>query len=431
MTVCTIKPGSYRAFYSRPRNLAVHAISINLKVLGQRILKCYTSYRLALLDQWTRLPELQISLSLADLVMTQLIEHSDYKAVILADTPLIDVRAPTEFSQGCIPGSQNLPLLFDSEREAVGKAYKDAGQEAAIKLGHQLVSGDMRQQRIQQWVDFLASNPDAMLLCFRGGLRSRISQQWLEDAGCPITRISGGYKAMRRYLMSVLVAENNKQFVIIGGKTGCDKTTLVNQLHNSIDLEGLARHRGSAFGSRVHPQPNQVNFENQMALSLLKQQQRVERTLFIEDECRAIGSLAIPELFYNKCQQAPLAVIEASIETRINNIVQDYVLDNYQQFQIHSGDNYAERFCKYLSGSLEKIKRRLGSELYQEINQDMVTALNSHLKQDNTEGHRAWVSKLLQHYYDPMYEYQLDKKLHRIVFRGTINEFHSWATKIA
>src|SRR6056297_1273296 len=113
---------------------------------------------------------------------------------------LIDVRAPVEFAQGALPGAVNLPLMDDEERHLVGIEYKEGGQDAAIALGERLVNGGRKAARVAAWQRLLAAHPDAILYCFRGGLRSQVAQQWLADAGSLRPRIRGGWKAMRQAL---------------------------------------------------------------------------------------------------------------------------------------------------------------------------------------------------------------------------------------
>ena len=110
-----------------------------------------------------------------------LINH--YRQLLLDDTPMIDVRAPVEFVTGALPSSTNLPLMMDDERHQVGIRYKNNGQQAAIELGHELVNGEIKQQRVDAWQAFMAANPNAVLYCARGGLRSQLTQEWLAEAG--------------------------------------------------------------------------------------------------------------------------------------------------------------------------------------------------------------------------------------------------------
>ena len=125
-------------------------------------------------------------------------DTDDYRALFLADAPMMDMRAPTEFSKGAFPSAASLPLMTDEERAQVGTCYKQQGQQAAIELGHRIVSGDIRDQRLAAWRDFAHNHPHGYLYCFRGGLRSQTVQQWLRDAGIDYPLIRGGYKAMVR-----------------------------------------------------------------------------------------------------------------------------------------------------------------------------------------------------------------------------------------
>ena len=127
---------------------------------------------------------------------------TDFRHIFLNDVPMMDVRAPVEFGQGAFPGVVNHPLMNDDERQQVGTCYKQKGQDAAIALGHQLVSGATKQQRIEAWAGFAQAQPQGVLYCFRGGLRSQIVQQWLKsEAGIDYPRVIGGYKALRSFLI--------------------------------------------------------------------------------------------------------------------------------------------------------------------------------------------------------------------------------------
>ena len=145
-------------------------------------------------------------------------EIDDFESILRSDTPLIDTRSPTEFAKGSLPAAVNLPLMNNEEREAVGRCYKEQGQAAAIRLGHELVSGNLREERVRAWQTFATRHPDGALFCFRGGLRSEIAQRWLQHAGVDFPRIKGGYKAMRRWLIDT--SDNlisNGRLLLVGG----------------------------------------------------------------------------------------------------------------------------------------------------------------------------------------------------------------------
>ncbi|MGE3928439.1 MAG: tRNA 2-selenouridine(34) synthase MnmH, partial [Lautropia sp.] len=146
----------------------------------------------------------------------------DYRSLFLAVAPLLDVRAPVEFCKGAFPGAVNLPLLTDAERQKVGTAYKQQGQDAAVALGHRLVGGEVRAARVAAWAAFARANPSGLLYCFRGGMRSGLVCEWLRtDAGIHYPRVRGGYKAMRHFLMQTLEAALDEcSFVLLSGLTG-------------------------------------------------------------------------------------------------------------------------------------------------------------------------------------------------------------------
>ena len=204
------------------------------------------------------------------------------------------MRAPVEFALGALPNAENLPLTNDEEREQIGITYARDGQDAAIKLGHELVSGDTRDERVAAWHAFVDTHPDAHIYCARGGLRSRISQEWLAADGVDVPRIEGGFKAVRKLCMDVLEsAPKEKPLVVVGGRTGCAKTVLINERTDTLDLEALANHRSSAFGARETPQPTQISFENSLATAYLRHDAGM---LVLEDESCNMGRLILPTI---------------------------------------------------------------------------------------------------------------------------------------
>ena len=342
----------------------------------------------------------------------------DFRELFTHDTPLIDTRAPIEFAQGAFPYTDSLPLMSDKEREAVGTCYKNQGQDSAIELGHQLVSGEVKQARIQAWLAFIKQHPEGALYCFRGGLRSQIAQRWIYEAsGIDYPRIKGGYKALRRFLIDEtarIIAQVTP--VVIGGQTGCGKTLLLDRLEQKIDLEGLANHRGSAFGNTITGQPTQISFENQLGIELLKKQHH--DTLVFEDEGANIGTVHIPETLKNKTQVADLVLLEADLETRIQVSMDAYVINMYQGFANQQADTALQNFSNYWLSSLERIQKRLGLERYQVAKEQVLSALSEFQHRGNFEGFIPIVTSLLVDYYDPMYNYQISKKADRIVFKG-------------
>jgi len=359
-------------------------------------------------------------------------DSATFLPLLRDDIPLLDVRAPVEFHKGAFPAAHNIALLDDDERAQVGTMYKRAGQDAAITLGNSLVSGHSKAERLRAWKKWLQAHPGAWLYCFRGGLRSRTVQGWLAEAGIDCPRIPGGYKAMRQALIDTIeAAPAHHSLIIVAGRTGSGKTHLLNALPDSLDLEGFAHHRGSAFGSQLGGQPTQINFENALAVRLLKLRREHSSALFVEDESRAIGSLSVPTNLHTAMKASPIALIEEDLEFRTQTILNDYIGDNSQQFLAADPERGLEQFHEYLLGSLAKIKRRLGGENYSAMQDLMEDALGEQMNDEGNAAHALWIRKLLTDYYDPMYAYQLSKSLARVAFRGNSSEFLEWARERA
>ncbi|MGR5146564.1 tRNA 2-selenouridine(34) synthase MnmH [Photobacterium alginatilyticum] len=351
----------------------------------------------------------------------------DFRQLFVNDTPLMDLRAPVEFEQGAFPTSVNRPLMQDSEREAVGICYKEQGQEAAIALGHELVHGDIKAERIAQWKAFCEANPDGYLYCFRGGLRSQITQQWLKEAGIEYPRVVGGYKALRRFLIDTIEQVAQQPITLIGGNTGCGKTIMVNELESGLDLEGAANHRGSSFGRYVTKQRTQIDFENVLAVSMLKKQALGINQFVLEDEGKIIGSVSVPLPIHAAMQEAPIAIVDDPLDVRLARLTDDYVVRMQRDFVAHYGEELGwTRFAEYLERGMFSIRKRLGLERYEQLLQVQQDAVRLMQSSGLLDGHEGWLKPLLEQYYDPMYTYQLSKKADRIVFRGEYNEVKAW-----
>jgi len=329
---------------------------------------------------------------------------TDHNALLRSGAGFIDVRAPVEFAKGALPGAVNLPILNDSERAAVGTRYRQRGQQAAVALGEELVCGEVRAARIEAWAAFARSHPQCTLYCARGGLRSRIAQGWLAETGIPVPRVEGGFKSLRQScLRAIDEAAASLKLIVVGGRTGSGKTAVLAHAPASIDLERLANHRGSAFGEQPSPQPPPVGFENALAVEMLRLS-APGTTVALEDESRQIGRLAIPATLYQAMQAAPIVVIEASLDARVQNILTEYVLE-------------APNPHEHLPASFARIRKRLGGARHKEIGELLTNALSG----GDPDLHRQWIRRLLTDYYDPMYDYQIAAKQDRIVYRGDAN----------
>ncbi len=348
-------------------------------------------------------------------------DTSNYRNLFLDDVPMMDARAPIEFDKGSFPGVVNLPLMDDIERQKVGLCYKQKGQDAAIALGHQLVSGQIKAQRIAAWAAYARAHPNGYLYCFRGGLRSHVVQQWLKDeAGIEYPRVIGGYKSMRTFLLETTEqAVKDCGFVVLGGMTGTGKTDVLLQLANSLDLEGHARHRGSSFGKHAAGQPVQIDFENSLAIDILKKRAAGHDLFVVEDESRAIGSCSLPLQLYQGMQTYPIVWLEDSLENRVQRIVRDYVLGLRTEFdRLHGEERGFGLYAERLRQSLDNIVRRLGGDRHRRLAAIMSAALAEQERSGAVEMHMGWIEGLLTEYYDPMYNYQRQRRSTRIEFCG-------------
>lgn len=346
----------------------------------------------------------------------------DFRSILLNQTPLIDVRAPTEFAKGAIPNALNLPLMQDDERQQVGLCYKEQGQQKAIELGHQLVNETVRTPRIQAWCEFKRQHPQALIYCFRGGLRSRISQQWMTEAGFEITRIKGGYKAFRHYLMqsldemAVKLQSGQRKPWVLAGRTGSGKTQVLNSVDFAVDLEGLAQHRGSTFGRHAWSQPSQIDFENQLAYRMIELDAQAQPNWLFEDEARNIGSVHLNQSLYAAIKSGDRILLETPFEQRRQNILTEYVLEAQTEY----ADLAA--WVGYMQSRFERIAKRLGGVGYAQVRQAFDQAWLWQQRTGDPIKHLDWIDQLLTDYYDPMYDYQLKRYPQPIVMQGHASE---------
>ncbi|MCW8919655.1 MAG: tRNA 2-selenouridine(34) synthase MnmH [Gammaproteobacteria bacterium] len=351
----------------------------------------------------------------------ELPQVEDFRRLVIEGVPLLDVRAPVEFYQGAFPHAENHCLINDAEREQIGRQYKHLGQNAAIDLGHELVTGKKKDERIAAWRAFAESHPDGVLYCFRGGMRSKIAQRWLYEAsGIRYPRIRGGYKALRRFLIDELeVSAREVHPIVIGGRTGVGKTLLLHKLSPMVDLEGLAWHRGSAFGNHATPQPRQISFENALSIELIKLRAAGNPPFVVEDEHRNVGSCFMPDAIRDKFRDSPLVLLEASLEERVENTHQEYIHEALAEHAALYGE--AEGFnqwADYLLASLDKIKKRLGAARHAQLRAVMQGAIAQQRDHGEFDAHRDWIRELLGNYYDPMYDYQIQSNEKQIAFKG-------------
>jgi tRNA 2-selenouridine synthase len=260
-----------------------------------------------------------------------------------ADLPLIDVRSPSEFARGHIPGATSVPLFVDEERAEIGTLYKQVGREPAVARGLEIATAKANQlvRRIQE----VAQQAEFLIHCWRGGMRSR-GVAWLcADCGMRPAVLEGGYKSFRRAAHQSF--QQPQQVILLAGQTGAGKTRLLHRLREAgqqvIDLEALACHRGSVFGGiDQHPQPTVEQFENQLFMDW--RQLDPAKPVWIEGESQAIGKVNIPRPVWQQMSQALMIFVEVDREQRLDFLLQDY----------------GELPASDLSAAMQRLKKRLG-----------------------------------------------------------------------
>jgi tRNA 2-selenouridine synthase len=293
---------------------------------------------------------------------------------------IIDVRSPAEYEQAHIPGALNLPLFSNEERAEVGTIYKKQGRVKAVTKGLEIVG-----PKLSQFTKTALSLKQEKLLihCWRGGMRSKSMAWLLETVGLECFTLSGGYKSYRAHIRKEL--EKPLNLILLGGYTGSGKTDLLQILEanneQTIDLEGLANHKGSAFGAIGQPpQPSTEMFEN-----LLYQKVTTldpVKPIWSEDESHNIGRVFIPDPFWTQMRKSPVVIVEAPFGNRLERLMRDYGTFPVQQ----------------LTTSIKKIEKRLG---YDKCKEAIEACENGDIEK------AAEISLL---YYDKAYQNQLDKR---------------------
>ena len=250
----------------------------------------------------------------------------------LSNYLIIDVRSPGEYLHAHIPSALSLPLFSDEERAAIGTTYKQKSREAAIKLGLPFFGTKMFAmiETVEEWSREYEKTekkkPIILVHCWRGGMRSAAVAWLLDLYGFKTEQLTGGYKAYRNWVLAQF--EKEYKMKVLGGYTGSGKTEILLQLQKSkipvIDLEGLAHHKGSAFGALgQQDQPSQEQFENNLATALFKTAS-TENYFWIEDESQRIGTNMLPILFFKNLRNSVCYFIDIPFESRLKFIVQGY-----------------------------------------------------------------------------------------------------------
>ena len=299
--------------------------------------------------------------------------------------PVVDVRSPGEFKKGHIPGSVNIPLFSDDERISVGTLFKKQGKKASVRKGLGIVGP--RMVEIIDAAEKICPDGKLLIHCWRGGMRSE-SMAWLiETAGLECEVLSGGYKAYRKHIRETIL--ENREILVLGGLTGSGKTILLNTMKDRgepvIDLEGLANHRGSAFGGIGLPvQPGTEQFEN----DLFNEVNKIKDSYFwVEDESHQIGKVFIPEPFFKQMLLSIVIFIDVPDDYRIDILVSEYAKQNPE----------------LLEEAINKLNKRLGDQASREAVEFL------------REKNYAETARILLSYYDKTYKYGLDNKSDKLV----------------
>jgi len=305
------------------------------------------------------------------------------EALELDDALLVDVRSEKEYLADTMPGAVNIPLLNNEERAAVGLAYRENGPDQALELGLNLVSPKLGEKLFT--VDKLACGRNIVVFCWRGGQRSELMALFLDSMGYPVYRVAGGYKAYRQYVNEYLSQQELPlKAVVLHGLTGVGKTDVLVQLEKKgvpvLDLEGLARHRGSVYGKiGLPPSPSQKTFESHIA-RLLKKACR-KGVFVVECESRRVGNLLVPPLVMEFIRQGERVLLYTSMENRVKRIR-----------EVYAGGP---------GSNIEELQRATAS-LVKRLGRARVEELNRLLAEKNFD---SVISFMLKYYYDPLYKY--------------------------
>jgi tRNA 2-selenouridine synthase len=239
---------------------------------------------------------------------------------------IIDVRSPAEFAADHVPGAMNLPVLDDAERRQVGTIYVQESRFLARKLGAALVARNIAAHL----EGALADRPAGfrpLVYCWRGGMRSGAMATVLAQVGWPVTLLEGGYRSWRRQVVARLHdGAVDQRLVLLDGPTGVGKTAVLEALARAgeqvLDLEALARHRGSLFGALPGGQPGQKAFESALMDALARASP--DRPLYAEAESSRIGALSVPKALWAAMRNAPRVQLEADMAWRVGHVLEHY-----------------------------------------------------------------------------------------------------------
>ena len=297
-----------------------------------------------------------------------------------ADT-IVDVRSPGEYAKGHVPRAVNIPLFNDGERAEVGTLYKQVGRDPAIERGL-AIAGAKVPRLIERFEPYRLGR--IAVYCARGGMRSNSVVSLLKALNFRVDQVPGGYKAWRNHLLASLMVRVPPRLIVIHGQTGTGKTLLLSHLENALDLEAIARHRSSLFGAvNLHPL-NQQQFEGELLVAL--ESLDFSRPVWVEGESRKVGTVIIPEALRAAMQSSTCVLVTASLETRVNRIIQEYT----------GGGAPSPDTMTQLEQALRSLTQHFGKTRIEEL-----------VKLLHAGNLFPLVQVLLEEYYDPRYAHSM------------------------
>lgn len=301
---------------------------------------------------------------------------------------VIDIRAPIEFKTGAIPGAINIPLLTDDERQEIGTIYKNEGQDQAKWRAMEAVSPKL--PTLLESIKLAGKNNEhPVIYCWRGGMRSKAVVTFLDFAGVRAKRLIGGYKAYRQYILNKIPEMIPQKAVVIHGLTGTGKTDILQLLEKKgypvLDIEGMASHRGSIFGGVGLGQGhNQKQFDS----LLFKRLQEIQGTTYflMEAESKRVGKVTQPDALMDKKMNGINIHVHTPVERRVQQITKDYI-EPYE---------HQEWYFEVIQEAVQRVIMRINKI---EIKESLLKNLERHQ-------YTEIIKILLEHYYDPMYDYK-------------------------
>lgn len=330
--------------------------------------------------------------------MIQLHDAPSFEALKDSGLPVLDVRSPGEFAKGHMPGAINLPVFTDAERARVGTAHAQSGPDAAIHVALELVGGQLAE-KLERARFLTHHRREALVYCWRGGMRSGSMSWLLETGGFTVHKLQGGYKAFRAHVRKTLARPAT--VLVLGGMTGSGKTDMLLELRalgsQVIDLEGLAGHRGSAFGGvGLGEQPG--NEEVETAVYEQWRALDLSRPVWVEDEGRRIGTVTLGKEFFGQLESGRLVLVDVPRAPRVERLVRMY-----------TGQVSGNATDEALVEAAGRLEARLGNA----VCRSCVAAVRA--------GDYAQAVTLVLDYYDKTYSYQISRRTERVAHRLSLD----------